>query len=316
MNLRNKNWIKTLLNTAGIYHIIWGLSVILFPTFYFDLIQIPHPNYIELWQWMGLISGVFGIGFIIISANPMLHWPLIFVGFLLKTCSIIGFIIGYLKGHLIASVFNMNILNDLIWVIPFGIILYRVYLENYILDEEIIALNKDSIEENLSFYETNKGNNLYSDSYEQPILLIFLRHFGCTFCRETLFDLSTKQNEILKNGSKIVLVHMVNESEASEIIKKYGLSDIEHISDKEQLLYKSFQLRRGTIKQLLGLSVLIKGFKANYLKKVGIGGAQGDIYQMPGVFLIEKGKITKKQISNLASDVPNYESIMQCTTEN
>ncbi|MBK7639423.1 MAG: hypothetical protein IPJ22_05105 [Bacteroidetes bacterium] len=54
-------------------------------------------------------------------------------------------------------------------------------MENYVLDEEIIELNKDSIEENLSFYETNKGNNIYSDSYEQPILLVFLRHFGCTF---------------------------------------------------------------------------------------------------------------------------------------
>ncbi|MBK9353998.1 MAG: hypothetical protein IPN09_08550 [Bacteroidetes bacterium] len=67
----------------------------------------------------------------------------------------------------------MNILNDLIWAIPFGIILYKVYMENYVLDEEIIELNKDSIEENLSFYETNKGNNIYSDSYEQPILLVF-----------------------------------------------------------------------------------------------------------------------------------------------
>ena len=315
MNLRNQNWIKTLLNTAGIYHIIWGLSVILFPTFYFDLIQIPHPNYIELWQWMGLFSSIFGIGFIIISNNPMHHWPLIFIGFSLKICSIIGFLIGYFKGHLVGSVFNMNILNDLIWAIPFGIILYKVYMENYVLDEEIIELNKDSIEENLSFYETNKGNNIYSDSYEKPILLVFLRHFGCTFCRQTLFDLSEKQNNILKNGAKVVLVHMVNESEANEIIQKYGLSNIEHISDREQLLYKSFQLRRGTFNQLLGLKVLIKGLKVNYLKKVGIGSAQGDIYQMPGLFLIEKGKITKKQISKLASDVPDYDSILQCKTD-
>ena len=123
MNLRNQNWIKALLNTAGIYHIIWGLSVILFPTFYFDLIQIPHPNYIELWQWMGLFSSIFGIGFIIISNNPMHHWPLVFIGFSLKICSIIGFLIGYFKGHLVGSVFNMNILKTInnavkYWYLP------------------------------------------------------------------------------------------------------------------------------------------------------------------------------------------------------
>ncbi|MBK9353997.1 MAG: redoxin domain-containing protein [Bacteroidetes bacterium] len=94
-----------------------------------------------------------------------------------------------------------------------------------------------------------------------------MRHFGCTFCRETLFDLSEKQNNILKNGAKVVLVHMVNESEANEIIQKYGLSNIEHISDREQLLYKSFQLRRGTFNQLLGLKVLIKGLKSKLPQK-------------------------------------------------
>ncbi|MBL0288527.1 MAG: redoxin domain-containing protein [Bacteroidetes bacterium] len=62
------------------------------------------------------------------------------------------------------------------------------------------------------------------------------------FCRETLFDLS-KKKQYFKNGAKVVLVHMENESEANEIIQKYGLSNIEHISDREQLLYKSFQLR-------------------------------------------------------------------------
>lgn len=306
---RIHNWKKTLLNSAGVYHIIWGITVILFPTFYFDLIRLPYPNYLELWQWVGMFSAVFGLGFILISHNPMRHWPIILIGFLVKLFSVIGFFIGYFKGHLSAAVFNMNFINDIVWMIPFGIILHSTYMENYNLDEEIIALNKDSIEENLSYYETNKGNNLYSKSYDQPILLVFLRHFGCTFCRETLVDLSSKQHEILKNGTKIVLVHMVSETEASEIIEKYGLGNIEHISDQEQLLYKSFQLRRGTIKQLLGLRVILKGIKVNYLKKVGIGAAQGDIYQMPGVFLLQKGKITKQYIHRMASDVPNYFSL-------
>ncbi|MBK9635355.1 MAG: hypothetical protein IPO64_12900 [Bacteroidetes bacterium] len=65
------------------------------------------------------------------------------------------------------------------------------------------------------------------------------------FNRETLFDLSEKTKQYFKKWSKSsTCFHIVNESEANEIIQKYGLSNIEHISDREQLLYKSFQLRR------------------------------------------------------------------------
>ena len=46
-------WFKSALFIAGIYHILWGISVLFFPCFWFDLCSLSHPNYIHLWQLIG-----------------------------------------------------------------------------------------------------------------------------------------------------------------------------------------------------------------------------------------------------------------------
>ncbi len=39
-------------------------------------------------------------------------------------------------------------------------------------------------------YRTETGQTLLELLDESPLLLIFLRHFGCSFCRQTLDDVS------------------------------------------------------------------------------------------------------------------------------
>ena len=44
-----------------------------------------------------------------------------------------------------------------------------------------------------SFWEnipTSTGESLSEVAEKQPVLLVFLRHFGCSFCREAISDLS------------------------------------------------------------------------------------------------------------------------------
>ena len=42
----------------------------------------------------------------------------------------------------------------------------------------------------LAEYRTETGRTLLELVDESPFLLIFLRHFGCSFCRQTLDDVS------------------------------------------------------------------------------------------------------------------------------
>ena len=55
---------------------------------------------------------------------------------------------------------------------------------------------------------TNEGTDLYKITSEKPVFLVFLRHFGCTFCREAMTDISKILNHINDAGLKPIIVHM------------------------------------------------------------------------------------------------------------
>ena len=45
-------------------------------------------------------------------------------------------------------------------------------------------------------------------------MLVFLRHFGCTFCRETLADVARHRDAIAATGAQVAFVHMSRPAEA------------------------------------------------------------------------------------------------------
>lgn len=167
----------------------------------------------------------------------------------------------------------------------------------------------------LGGFTTHKGENLLHLTNRQPTLFVFLRHFGCTFCRETLRELSENKAAITSNGTEIVLVHMVEDAHAHKYFKRYGLEEFPRLSDPEKKLYEAFELEKGTFKQLFGLRSWLEGFRAGLLKGHFVGLQEGDGFQMPGVFLVYKEKILQGFMHSSASDRPDYASLASCELE-
>ncbi|MCB9284048.1 MAG: redoxin domain-containing protein [Lewinellaceae bacterium] len=161
---------------------------------------------------------------------------------------------------------------------------------------------------------TNLGDSLFDLSYRQPVLLVFLRHFGCTFCREALADISRKRASIEEKGTRIVFVHMADNEIAEQYFQKYNLPGAVHISDPACQYYAAFGLSKGTFTQLFGLSTWVRGFSAGVLDGHGIGPQLGDGFQMPGIFVLVNGKVRDSFIHKLASDRPDYEGLVECCT--
>jgi len=160
---------------------------------------------------------------------------------------------------------------------------------------------------------TSKGRSLNDASKEKPVLLVFLRHFGCVFCREAMKDIGKKKNEWEERNINVVLVHMSDNETAEKYFKKYKIPNIEHISNPSCSLYATFGLTKGTASQLFGLKNWIRGFEVTVQKGIPLGLRQiGDGFQMPGVFIIEDGQIMDSYIHSSASDVPNYEHLISC----
>jgi peroxiredoxin len=166
-------------------------------------------------------------------------------------------------------------------------------------------------DQNLALIQTNKGNNLLELSHRGPVLLAFLRHFGCMFCRESLVDISKKRKSIESKGINIVLVHMSDNETAESYFKKFKLPGIEHISDHECRYYAMFGLTKGSFSQLFGLKTWIRGFEVAVTKQILPNTSLvGDGFQMPGIFLLKEGKIIEQFIHKSVADKPDYDNFI------
>jgi small multidrug resistance pump len=119
---------RIILQLAAAYNILWGAWVILWPLALFQWAELPLPNYPEIWQCVGMIVGVYGLGYFWASFQPMLHWPIIAVGLLGKILGPLGFIKAIYTGVFNWSFAIVIVFNDLIWWWPFSWILYQAYL--------------------------------------------------------------------------------------------------------------------------------------------------------------------------------------------
>lgn len=156
---------------------------------------------------------------------------------------------------------------------------------------------------------TNKGEPLGAITDKQPVLLVFLRHFGCMFCREAIAELAKNRKKIEQKGIRIIFVHMSEESVAEEYFKDYKFPGAEHISDQMCTYYKEFGLVKGTMNQLFGLKNWGRFVEAGVIKGNLWGREIGDGFQMPGVFMLDKRNIVSSYIHKYVSDNPDYVSM-------
>ena len=156
----------------------------------------------------------------------------------------------------------------------------------------------------LAAYTSQSGQSL-SELSAKPLFLVFLRHFGCTFCREAVDTISKKRQEIEGNGSKLAFVHLGTEEKAQWFFKPYGLLDVPRFGDAEGRLYQSFGLLRAELKQYLNSESVLRMLLA-WSRGHFVGLPAGDIQRMPGAFLMDRGEIRKAFRHKLVSDRPDY----------
>ena len=107
---------------AGVYNLAWGAPVILFPDLPFQLVgmePLPDPGR-AIWQCLGMVIGVYGVGYACAAARPLRHWPIVLVGMLGKVLGPIGFVDAAIRGEVPWRSGWLILTNDLIWWVPFG----------------------------------------------------------------------------------------------------------------------------------------------------------------------------------------------------
>ncbi len=301
-------WMISFLKFAGLYNLGWGVFILQRPLVFYQALNEGVDTFPWILYPFGLAVLGMGIAYLIAARDPLSYWWLIGLGLASK---LFGPLFGWFilaTTHFKLPNFTLHVIfNDLIWVIPMALVFYKAFKE-WQNTELVLEVPFPEI---LTRYRTQKGEKLSTLNQEQPLLMIFLRHFGCTFCKEALQEISAKRTDLEKAGSRLVFIHMATETQAAAYFAPYGLENLDRVSDPNCTLYKAFSLKRAKFNQVFGWSSWQRGFEAG-LKGNGIGKLVGDGFRMPGVFLVYQDQILKRFQHQQASDLPDYEYLASC----
>ena len=306
-------WVEVGLQIAAGQNIAWSVAMLLFPKGLLVWGKLPP----EPWEWMlplGLFVGVLGVQYWVASTALKTYWPWLAAVIALKIAAG-GAVIGLAAvGQLPMTMGLLALTLELIWLPVFAAATYWGFY--FWQDTSREGEDFASLPAALQWARTSQGQTVHQISAQQPVLLVFLRHFGCTFCREALADLAQLRPELEAEGTRLVLVHMANASaEGQAYLQSYGLADADHIADPTCRLYRAFSLRRASFGQVFGWASWWRGVKAGLAKGHGVGQLVGDGFQMPGVFLLQNGQVVKRFRHEHAAQVPDYSALAQCPVD-
>jgi peroxiredoxin len=159
---------------------------------------------------------------------------------------------------------------------------------------------------------TGKPVRLSSLWDEQPLLLSFTRHFGCTQCKQMLDELVAGREKIAQAGLGIAVV-MQASPEASAVFAERFAPGLLCLADPQREAYKAFGLERGNLFQTFlnpkVWSAINQARKKGYEIEPPPPGQ--DSMQMSGTFIISNtGKILLPYYYDHIADHPPLDLLL------
>ncbi len=138
-----------------------------------------------------------------------------------------------------------------------------------------------------------------------PVLVVLLRSFGCTFCRQAMADVAAVGPELAAAGVRVAFVHGASPDEAEPWFAKYRLKDVVQVSDPGLDHYRAFGLGRTGVQALVDPVVWARG--AVCALSHGFGAQSGDLMrQLPGVFVVQGHAVLAEYRHRSPADRPDY----------
>jgi hypothetical protein len=141
---------------------------------------------------------------------------------------------------------------------------------------------------------------------DRPALLVFLRHFGCIFCREMVRDLR-KLAEDRPDYPPLIFVYQGTAEDGRTFFGEFHPA-ARAIADAPKKFYTAFGLRRASFGQMFGIQVWTCSFRA-MSKGNFVGKPVGDPWLMPGAFLVHGADVLWSHHFAHQGDHPDWDAI-------
>lgn len=138
---------------------------------------------------------------------------------------------------------------------------------------------------------------------EKPLLLVFVRHFGCVFCRLEIARLR-RLHPTLRERAHVAVVIQSPPGKAREQLTGRYAPPFAVLSDPERLSYRAYGWGALTIWQMLKPRVWARGLAATLAGHLP-GKEEGDLRQKSGIVAIGRdGRIAARHDPTDAADFP------------
>lgn len=140
-----------------------------------------------------------------------------------------------------------------------------------------------------------------------PTLLVFLRHFGCPFCKETIAGLRAA-SQASANYPAVLFFYQGSPTEGKAFLRRYW-PEARAIADPDALFYDGFGIARGGIMQMFHPAVIPALVRAGAKGFLGGDDGGGDTRRMPGLFLARGGEVLWSHLARHQADHPEFARI-------
>ncbi len=294
------------LRLAAAYHLVVFFAIWVIPG------QLPSlgldatlgPSASDFWRAhaIGTSFGL-GIGLLLASWNPLRQWAVVAAAASVCAMMVAFAALATLNGPRFFFPWWHVAFGYAVWLLPLGLILREAW-EDYLGRQRVAC---PDIQRMAMRSRTTLGVTLDEVSRLSPVMVIFLRHLGCPFCREALADLARDRAEIERDGTRILLVHLSTEGEIIDRLSP-ALADVARLPDPNQVVYRAFGLGRGGFFDVFGPLIWFRFLQVALLRRHGFT-FEDDIFQMPGVFMVYHGEVIRSFRHQSISDRPNYRAI-------
>lgn len=155
-----------------------------------------------------------------------------------------------------------------------------------------------------------EGVNLRAETLEalnsRPQLWVFLRHFGCIFCREMVGDLRDAVRQ-QPDYPQPVFFYQGSPRQGREFFERLW-PEATAVADPKLTFYKAMGLGKGGLREMFGGEVWSCGLRAMQ-KGHFIGQPVGDPWVMPGLFYVDQGRILWQHDFGHAGDHPDVQKL-------
>ncbi len=147
----------------------------------------------------------------------------------------------------------------------------------------------------------------------RPTLFVFVRHFGCIFCREMIADVR-RAAEADPAYPPVLFFYQGTEEQGRAFFDDLW-PEARAVADLAKRFYDGVGLARGSVGQMFGAKVWACGVRAA-AKGHFVGAPVGDPWTMPGLFLVEPdGRVAWQHDFAHAGDHPDFARIPSLARE-